>query len=32
MSGSEAVIQANGLVKRYGQLEAVRGIDLEGQL
>jgi len=31
MSGSEAVIQANGLVKRYGQLEAVRGIDLEVQ-
>ena len=31
MNGSEAVIQANGLVKRYGQLEAVRGIDLEVQ-
>jgi ABC-2 type transport system ATP-binding protein len=29
MSSSEAAIQANGLVKRYGQLEAVRGIDLE---
>ncbi len=26
---SETVIQAQGLVKRYGQLEAVRGIDLE---
>jgi len=26
---SEAVIQASGLVKRYGQVEAVRGIDLE---
>jgi ABC-2 type transport system ATP-binding protein len=30
MNGSgEAVIQATGLVKRYGELEAVRGIDLE---
>ena len=29
MSGSEAVIEATGLVKRYGQVEAVRGIDLE---
>src|SRR2546428_14039540 len=30
MNGSsEAVIQASGLVKRYGQVEAVRGIDLE---
>jgi ABC-2 type transport system ATP-binding protein len=29
MSGSGAVIEASGLVKRYGQLEAVRGIDLE---
>ena len=28
MSSSEAVIQASGLVKRYGQVEAVRGIDL----
>ncbi|HET7466180.1 MAG TPA: ATP-binding cassette domain-containing protein [Candidatus Dormibacteraeota bacterium] len=26
---SEAVIQAKGMVKKYGQLEAVRGIDLE---
>ena len=26
---SEAVIEAKGLVKKYGQLEAVRGIDLE---
>jgi ABC-type branched-subunit amino acid transport system ATPase component len=25
----DAVIQASGLVKRYGELEAVRGIDLE---
>src|SRR5467141_1938480 len=25
----DAVIQAHGLVKRYGELEAVRGIDLE---
>ena len=24
-----AVIQATGLVKRYGEVEAVRGIDLE---
>src|SRR6266852_4330548 len=31
MSSAEAVIQASGLVKRYGQLEAVRGIDLEVQ-
>src|SRR5229473_511334 len=29
MSRAEAVIQASGLVKRYGQVEAVRGIDLE---
>ena len=29
MNGSEAVIQATGLVKRYKDLEAVRGIDLE---
>ena len=29
MSSAEAVIQASGLVKRYGQIEAVRGIDLE---
>src|ERR1700730_292437 len=29
MSSSEAVIQANGLVKRYKALGAVRGIDLE---
>jgi ABC-2 type transport system ATP-binding protein len=29
MSSSEAVIEATGLVKRYGQVEAVRGIDLE---
>ena len=29
MTGSDAVIQASGLVKRYGDLEAVRGIDLE---
>jgi ABC-2 type transport system ATP-binding protein len=29
MSSSEAVIEASGLVKRYSQLEAVRGIDLE---
>src|SRR5437870_565583 len=30
MNGSsEAVIQASGLVRRYGQVEAVRGIDLE---
>src|SRR5258706_14744757 len=28
MSSAEAVIQASGLVKRYGQIEAVRGIDL----
>jgi ABC-2 type transport system ATP-binding protein len=28
---SETVIQAQGLVKRYGKLEAVRGIDLEVQ-
>src|SRR5216683_1229091 len=28
MSRAEAVIQASGLVKRYGQVEAVRGIDL----
>src|SRR5260370_37270899 len=28
MSSAEAVIQARGLVKRYGQVEAVRGIDL----
>jgi ABC-2 type transport system ATP-binding protein len=26
---SDAVIEARGLVKKYGQLEAVRGIDLE---
>ena len=26
---TEAVIEAKGLVKKYGQLEAVRGIDLE---
>jgi ABC-2 type transport system ATP-binding protein len=26
---AEAVIQAGGLVKKYGELEAVRGIDLE---
>jgi len=26
---ADAVIQAKGLVKRYGELEAVRGIDLE---
>src|SRR5437879_7966916 len=25
----DAVIQASGLVKRYGEVEAVRGIDLE---
>src|SRR5216683_1665571 len=31
MSNAEAVIQASGLVKRYGQVEAVRGIDLEVQ-
>src|SRR3979411_464521 len=29
MNGSEAVIQATGLVKRYKDLDAVRGIDLE---
>src|SRR5712692_11265055 len=30
MKGSaDAVIQANGLVKRYKEVEAVRGIDLE---
>ena len=29
MSDSEPVIQAQGLVKKYGQIEAVRGIDLE---
>jgi ABC-2 type transport system ATP-binding protein len=29
MAGVDAVIQAQGLVKRYGELEAVRGIDLE---
>src|ERR1700704_1478894 len=28
-AGTDAVIQATGLVKRYGELEAVRGIDLE---
>ncbi len=28
---AEAVIQATGLVKKYGDLEAVRGIDLEVQ-
>ncbi len=28
MSSTEAVIQASGLVKRYGHIEAVRGIDL----
>ncbi|MDQ2943537.1 MAG: ATP-binding cassette domain-containing protein, partial [Candidatus Dormibacteraeota bacterium] len=28
---AETVIQATGLVKRYGELEAVRGIDLEVQ-
>src|SRR5260370_1982358 len=28
MSNAERVIQASGLVKRYGQVEAVRGIDL----
>jgi len=27
--GGDAVIQATGLVKRYGEVEAVRGIDLE---
>jgi len=31
MAGPDAVIQAHGLVKRYGELEAVRGIDLEVQ-
>src|SRR5260370_4090013 len=31
MAGPGAVIQAQGLVKRYGELEAVRGIDLEVQ-
>jgi len=31
MAGVDAVIQAHGLVKRYGELEAVRGIDLEVQ-
>jgi ABC-2 type transport system ATP-binding protein len=31
MAGPDAVIQAQGLVKRYGELEAVRGIDLEVQ-
>jgi ABC-2 type transport system ATP-binding protein len=29
MADVAAVIQADGLVKRYGQIEAVRGIDLE---
>ncbi len=29
MIGTEVVIQAQGLFKRYGKLEAVRGIDLE---
>jgi ABC-2 type transport system ATP-binding protein len=29
MADVAAVIQAEGLVKRYGQIEAVRGIDLE---
>jgi len=29
MSDAEPVIQAKGLVKKYGQIEAVRGIDLE---
>jgi ABC-2 type transport system ATP-binding protein len=29
VSEAPAVIQAEGLVKRYGELEAVRGIDLE---
>src|SRR6266705_455728 len=29
MREAEPVIQAEGLVKKYGQLEAVRGIDLE---
>src|SRR6195256_3412954 len=28
-AGTDAVIQATGLVKRYGELEAVRGIELE---
>ena len=31
MAALDAVIQAQGLVKRYGELEAVRGIDLEVQ-
>jgi len=29
MNGAETVIQIDGLVKRYGRVEAVRGIDLE---
>src|SRR5229473_7370585 len=29
MIGTDVVIQAQGLFKRYGKLEAVRGIDLE---
>ncbi|TMF17156.1 MAG: ATP-binding cassette domain-containing protein, partial [Chloroflexi bacterium] len=28
---NEAVISVDGLVKRYGEVEAVRGIDLEVQ-
>src|SRR2546428_13207636 len=31
MTELETAIQAHGLVKRYGELEAVRGIDLEVQ-
>ncbi len=30
MNGAEAVIHIDGLVKHYGKVEAVRGIDLDG--
>ncbi len=28
MSGADTVVRIDGLVKHYGQIEAVRGIDL----